>query len=140
MPSTVAEIRRESCKRHRCYHELDYNDPLAACPEGHFGPWIFNPAQTPVLPALPSQGETPTTGPGTILKATLARLGIKPGPGCKCHARAIVMDKQGPDWCQEHLEEIVGWLKEEAQRAGLPFSPTAARLLIRRAIHKARRH
>lgn len=80
-----------------------------------------------------------TPGPGTLLKATLARLGLHSTTPCKCDARAAQMDRLGPDWCQEHIEEIVAWLKEEAARRHLPFIPPAARLLIRRAIHKSRR-
>jgi len=48
------------------------------------------------------------------------------------------MDIQGPDWCQEHLEEIVGWLREEATNRKLPFMDSAARILIKKAIKNAR--
>jgi hypothetical protein len=79
-----------------------------------------------------------TIGPGTILKSTLAKFFIEAGSGCQCNARAAQMDQLGPDWCEAHLDLIVGWLKEEAARRNLPFLPIAARLLIRRAIHNAR--
>ncbi|MFZ4779874.1 MAG: hypothetical protein ACOYM3_31325 [Terrimicrobiaceae bacterium] len=36
------------------------------------------------------------------------------------------------------MEEITGWLKEEAIKARLPFFAPAAKLLIRRAIKKSR--
>jgi hypothetical protein len=36
-------------------------------------------------------------------------------------------------------DEIPGWLKDEANKRGLPFFDTAGRALIRIAINKARR-
>lgn len=49
------------------------------------------------------------------------------------------MDAMGCDWCEAHIHEIVGWLREEAQARGLPFIDAAARMLVRRAIANARR-
>lgn len=49
------------------------------------------------------------------------------------------MDAAGCDWCEDNVETIVGWLREEATRRGLPFLDAAGRLLIRRAIRNARR-
>jgi hypothetical protein len=50
-----------------------------------------------------------------------------------------MMDENGPDWCEENLETIVGWLQEEAKRRKLPFVRTGARLLVRYAIRRARK-
>ncbi|MFA7234368.1 MAG: hypothetical protein WC076_09670 [Terrimicrobiaceae bacterium] len=33
----------------------------------------------------------------------LARIGIRPGPGCQCNERAAIMDANGPDWCAANL-------------------------------------
>jgi hypothetical protein len=44
-----------------------------------------------------------------------------------------------PGWCEAHLDEIVGWLREEATKRGLPFLDAAGRVLIRRAISNARK-
>jgi hypothetical protein len=77
-------------------------------------------------------------GPGTELKRLLGRIGIKAEPGCKCTARAEAMDRQGCDWCDANAPTIVGWLREEATKRGLPFLDAAAGLLVRRAIHNAR--
>lgn len=80
-------------------------------------------------------------GPGSQLKrllAKLAKFGIRPAPGCKCNQRAAIMDARGPDWCEAHIDEIVGWLREEAQRAHLPFLHIAGWLLVRKAIKLAR--
>ena len=50
------------------------------------------------------------------------------------------MDAAGCEWCEAHLDEIVGWLREEARARGLPFLDAAGRLLVRRAIANARRN
>lgn len=81
--------------------------------------------------------------PGTELKSLLARFGITATPTCSCNARAAVMDEREssePGWCEAHLDEIVGWLREEAAKRGLPFLDAAGRLLVRRAIANARRN
>jgi hypothetical protein len=78
-------------------------------------------------------------GPGTELKRLLGRIGIKAEPGCKCTARAEEMDRRGCDWCAANVPLIVGWLREEATKRGLPFVDVAGRVLVRRAISNARR-
>ena len=37
VPAGVAAIRREICTAAGCPHQLNYDDPCEACPEGHFG-------------------------------------------------------------------------------------------------------
>jgi hypothetical protein len=82
---------------------------------------------------------TPTHGPGTELKKLLARVGITNAPDCPCNDRAAEMDRQGVEWCEAHLNTIVGWLREQAEARGLPFLDVAGRLLVRRAINNARK-
>lgn len=81
----------------------------------------------------------PNAGPGTELKKLLSRIGIKPKAGCKCLARAVEMDIRGCDWCEQNIDLIVSWLREEATKRGLPFVDAAGRMLVRRAIANARR-
>jgi hypothetical protein len=81
----------------------------------------------------------PGSGPGSILKAMLARLRITAGAECACNARVLEMDRCGPDWCERNIDTIDGWLAEEAARRGLPFNSLVARFLIRAAIAKSRR-
>lgn len=45
-----------------------------------------------------------------------------------------------PGWCERHIEEIVGWLREEANRRSLPFLDAVGRMLVRRAIKLARQN
>lgn len=79
-------------------------------------------------------------GVGCQLKKMLELIGIRETPGCLCGARAAIMDSWGPDTCEapEKTAEILGWLKEEADRRSVPYLDAAARLLLRRAIRLAR--
>ena len=81
----------------------------------------------------------PTRGPGTELKKLLSLVGITATPNCSCNARARTMDANGCEWCEAHLDEIVGWLREEATKRKLPFVDMAGRVLVRRAISNARK-
>lgn len=73
-------------------------------------------------------------GPGTELKALLSKVGITSTPTCSCNARAMEMNRQGTQWCKDNEELILGWLKEEAEKRGLPFVKFGAKMLLRRAI------
>ncbi len=86
-------------------------------------------------------GETdfPVTGPGTQLHKILGLFGFAFSKQCKCRARMIQMNKWGCDGCEEHMDEICGWLREEAAARRLPYLDVAGRLLVRRAIANARR-
>lgn len=81
----------------------------------------------------------PKGGPGTELKKILARFGIKATVNCKCNTRARAMDDYGVEWCEDNLETIVEWMKEEAANRGVPFVSALARMIVRRAIADAKR-
>lgn len=74
------------------------------------------------------------SGPGTELKKILTRFGIRPGKNCKCERRARKMDQQGPKWCRENIDTIIGWLKEEANKRKLPFVNRLGKYLVNKAI------
>ena len=76
---------------------------------------------------------------GTALKSLLASIGIASTPNCACNARARDMDTRGCDWCEQNMDTIVGWLREQAEARGLPFLDAVGRMLVRRAIRNARR-
>jgi hypothetical protein len=101
------------------------------------------PATTPAAPPPPPPAEKISAlnlaGPGTQLKRMLSKVGIKATPNCSCNARARKMDEMGIEWCEQNVNEIVGWLKEEAQRRNLPFLAFPTKILIQRAISAARR-
>jgi hypothetical protein len=86
-----------------------------------------------------TKGNTVSDRPGTALKSLLAKIGITAAPNCSCQRHAAEMDARGCDWCEQNLDTIVGWLREEATKRGLPFLDAAGRLLVRRAIRNARR-
>ena len=84
----------------------------------------------------------PSSGPGTELKKLLKSVGIEAKPDCSCNERAQLMDQnevREPGWCEAHIEEISGWLQEEAQKRGLPYIASAGKLLIRIAIKRAKK-
>ena len=80
-------------------------------------------------------------GPGTELSKLLKRFGIEPTPTCLCRAKAAEMDAWGCDECSkpERIEEVIAVMREEAKARGLPFLDAAGRLLVKRAIHNARK-
>lgn len=99
-------------------------------------PWIPQVLNQRTMP----QGGA-ASGPGTELKKLLARIGITASPTCPCNERARQMDSWGPEECLKRLNEISGWLAEEASKRKLPYIPAMGKALIRRAVsiakHKA---
>jgi hypothetical protein len=89
-------------------------------------------ATTPVSTSIPE-------GAGTELKKLLLKLRLNPAPNCKCNVRMNTMNLNGCDWCEQNIDTITEWLREEAQRANLPFVSTGAKIIIKRAIHNARK-
>jgi hypothetical protein len=78
-------------------------------------------------------------GPGTELKKLLAKFKITPAANCKCNQHIHEMNQKGVAWCEQNINTIVDWLHEEAQRANLLFTTIGAKILIKRAIHNARK-
>jgi hypothetical protein len=76
-------------------------------------------------------------GPGTELKKLLGKIGITASPTCSCNARARQMDERGIQWCRDNLDEIAGWLAEEAKKRNLPFVRFAGKKLVQLAISRA---
>lgn len=94
-----------------------------------------------LMATLPPQtGPMHGGGPGSQLKAILARFGISADePGCQCKSRANLMDRQGCEWVEANVDTVVGWLREEAQKRGLPFIDAAGKMLVREAVRRARK-
>lgn len=78
-------------------------------------------------------------GPGTMVSNMLESIGIKASPNCGCKRKALTMNVNGNDWCEQNLETIIDWLEEEAKKRGLPFIRAAGKLLVKRAISMSRR-
>lgn len=79
------------------------------------------------------------SGPGTQLKSLLRRIGIVASANCSCNKRAAIMDERGCDWCEQNIDQIDGWLAEEAKKRKLPYLSMAGRALINMAIRRARK-
>ena len=77
-------------------------------------------------------------GPGCQLRRSLAWWGIRDDGKCGCDSFAAQMDAWGPDECFRRIEEIVSHLRQAAEKKGLPFIATAARIMVGRAIEAAR--
>jgi len=88
---------------------------------------------------FPKTLEENPNGPGTILSNMISTMGIKSTPNCSCRRHAIEMNEKGPDWCEENLSTILGWLKEESSKRHLPYIESVASLIVKRAIRTSRR-
>ena len=86
--------------------------------------------QMPTIQPADIVETTPATGfgPGTELMLMLAQLDIAEKPGCDCKAKAEQMDRWGVEGCREHIDEIVGWMREGSHRWGWSDKFKAARL------------
>jgi len=93
------------------------------------------PAQARVIEKTPEQdiGQ----GVGTELKRLLSFMNIHATANCSCVRRAKTMNKNGLKWCKDNKDEIIGWLKEEADKRKLPFFNYGAKKLLQLAIHRA---
>ena len=79
-----------------------------------------------------------TGGPGTELSKLLKLIGINAKEkGCKCKSHSARMDREGPQWCRDNIETILGWLQAEAQKRKLPFVKAAAKQVVLLAIRRA---
>lgn len=77
--------------------------------------------------------------PGTILSKMIKSVGIQMSDSCSCKRHALEMNDKGNDWCEQNIDTIVGWLREEAKRRNLPFLDAIGKMLVNRAIKKSRK-
>jgi len=49
------------------------------------------------------------------------------------------MDEMGCDWCAANVPTITEWMRGEAVKRKMPFIATLAALMVKRAIHNARK-
>lgn len=77
---------------------------------------------------------------GTELKVLLSKIGITSNSNCSCDKRASEMNNNGCDWCENNIDTIVGWLREEAHKRNLPFIDMAGKILVKKAIKNARKN
>jgi hypothetical protein len=87
----------------------------------------------------PQTLEEHPNNPGTVLSKMIKSVGIQMTDSCSCKRHALEMNIRGNNWCEENIDTVVGWLREEASRRGLPFIDTLGKLLVGRAIKKSRK-
>lgn len=128
----------------RC-HERGYTlDEVRPCIVSEDGDQITVDETHPAYPrhskTITNNSTTPLTqGAGTELKKLLKKIGIMASPNCSCNAKAQLMDKNGIEWCENNIDTIVGWLREEATKRKFPFIDAAGELLVKRAIRNAKK-
>ena len=66
-------------------------------------------------------------------------VGIQMTDSCSCKKHALEMNEKGNDWCEQNIDTVVGWLRDEAKRRNLPFLDAIGKLLVGRAIKKSRK-
>lgn len=88
---------------------------------------------------FPKTLEQDPNGPGTILTGMISALGIKSSSTCSCRRHALEMNEKGPDWCEQNMDTIVSWLRDESTKRGLPFVDAVGRMMVQRAVSKSRK-
>lgn len=88
---------------------------------------------------FPKTIEEDPYGPGTILSQMIKSVGIVMTQGCSCRRHAIEMNTKGNDWCENNVDTIVGWLREEAKNRKLPFMDSVGKMIVNRAVKKSRK-
>ena len=83
--------------------------------------------------------EQDPNGPGSILTGMIKTLGISSSSTCSCRRHALEMNDQGPDWCEQNMETILSWLRDEAKKRGLPFIDMVGKAMVQRAINRSRK-
>ena len=67
--------------------------------------------------ARAEQEEAAKRGPGTYLHKLIKKLtGEDITPSCLCKDRIAKMNRNGPAWCRDNVDTIVGWMEEEIER------------------------
>lgn len=125
----------------RCVERGENNLEFAASYKPPTPP-SFTPPTFPQLagsPLVPQPPAVAGSGAGTELKKLLKRSGITASPTCSCNRHALEMDARGIEWCEQNVKVIVGWLREEAGKRGLPFVDMAGAALVKLAIRKAKK-
>ena len=83
--------------------------------------------------------EQDPNGPGSILTGMIKTLGISSSSTCSCRRHALEMNDQGPDWCEQNMETILSWLRDEAKKRGLPFIDMVGKAMVQRSINRSRK-
>lgn len=77
-------------------------------------------------------------GVGAELKRLLLKWGIKEDGKCNCWKFAQLMNRKGPDWCEENLDRIVKRLRIASNKQGRFFQGWIAKRFVVSAIERSR--
>lgn len=89
---------------------------------------------------FPPTLEADPYGPGSILHGMFSMLGIQSSPTCSCKQHALEMNVKGIEWCEDNIDVICGWLREESEKRKIPYVETVAKMVVNRAINKAKKY
>lgn len=90
--------------------------------------------------SYPKKKKVVAGGVGTELSRLLKKFGISAKEeGCSCRHKSKLMDKRGVLWCENHVGEIMGYMRDNARKMKIPFFAMPAKMLIRQAIKNAKR-
>jgi hypothetical protein len=95
--------------------------------------------QSSIQAMYPRTLEQDPNGPGSILTGMIKSLGISSSSTCSCRRHALEMNEQGPDWCEQNMDTILSWIRDEAKKRGLPFIDMVGRAMIQRSINRSRK-
>jgi hypothetical protein len=92
-----------------------------------------------IRPWLPSLANGERCGVGSEIKKSLAFFGITATDSCPCNALAKKYDYEGPQWCRDHIDEILDALHQQAiaRKKEFMFVRSAAKLMVMRSIRAA---
>jgi len=85
------------------------------------------------------KGHVPNDGPGTELGKLISWLWWPRKKCGRCASRIVKMNKWGPATCRKRRWLILAWLRQSAEKHGLPFSAFAAGALVDLAISNSER-
>lgn len=88
---------------------------------------------------FPKTLEENPDGPGSVLTNMIKSIGIKSSSSCSCRRHALEMNENGPEWCEQNIDTIVSWLREESKKRGLPFIDAVGKMMVNRAVAKSKK-
>ena len=129
---------RFSRKMHGRLHDICQGKVLSVDKQERYRRhWAKAPQKPrPEQPPPPSGAGTELT---TILGGRIGRTLLGEEKCNRCILHAGEMDRNGIEWCADNIPTIVGWLRESAEKRGMPFSDLLAGRLVGYAIRKARK-
>lgn len=89
---------------------------------------------------FPRSLEDEPYGPGSILASMFSAIGIKSSPTCSCKRHALEMNRKGIEWCEDNMDTILGWLKDECEKRKIPWVQAVAKTVVNRAISKSKKY